>query len=111
MKTMRLFSLELRRLLQSRLTWLVIFLTVLSPVLGLVLYKPFAKAKASFPWSKRRESNPREPAWEAGAIPIGDSCVVIIILYSAVFCNRNAYPIKKFLKKIFALSPKDELSN
>ena len=40
MKTMRLFPLELRRLLQSRLTWLVIFLTGLSPVLGLVLYKP-----------------------------------------------------------------------
>ena len=40
MKTMRLFSLELGRLLQSRLTWLVILLTVISPVAGLVLYKP-----------------------------------------------------------------------
>lgn len=40
MKTLRLFPLELRRLLQSRLTWLIIFLTVLSPVAGLVLYKP-----------------------------------------------------------------------
>ena len=40
MKTMRLFPLELRRLLQSRLTWLILSLTVLSPVLGLVLYKP-----------------------------------------------------------------------
>ncbi len=40
MKTMRLFPLELRRLLQSRLTWLIIALTVLSPVAGLVLYKP-----------------------------------------------------------------------
>ena len=40
MKTMRLFPLELRRLLQSRLTWLIMALTVLSPVLGLVLYKP-----------------------------------------------------------------------
>ena len=39
MKTMRLFPLELRRLLQSRLTWLMMALTVLSPVLGLVLYK------------------------------------------------------------------------
>ena len=35
MKTMRLFPLELRRLLQSRLTWLMMALTVLSPVLGL----------------------------------------------------------------------------
>lgn len=40
MKTMRLFPLELRRLLQSRLTWLIMALTVLSPMLGLVLYKP-----------------------------------------------------------------------
>ena len=39
MKTMRLFPLELRRLLQSRLTWLMMALTVLSPVLGLALYK------------------------------------------------------------------------
>ena len=35
MKTMRLFPLELQRLLQSRLTWLIMALTVLSPVLGL----------------------------------------------------------------------------
>ena len=40
MKTVRLFPLELRRLLQSRLTWLIMALTLLSPVLGLVLYKP-----------------------------------------------------------------------
>ena len=39
MKTMRLFPLELGRLLRSRLTWLMMALTVLSPVLGLVLYK------------------------------------------------------------------------
>ena len=36
MKTIRLFPLELKRLLQSRLTWLMMALTVLSPVLGLV---------------------------------------------------------------------------
>ena len=42
MKTIRLFPLELRRLLQSRLTWLVMALTVLSPVMGLILYKPAA---------------------------------------------------------------------
>ena len=40
MKTMRLFPLELKRLLQSRLTWLVIGLTLVSPVMGLILYKP-----------------------------------------------------------------------
>ena len=40
MRMLRLFPLELRRLLQSRLTWLTMALTGLSPVLGLVLYKP-----------------------------------------------------------------------
>ena len=34
MKTMRLFPLELKRLLQSRLTWLMMALAVLSPALG-----------------------------------------------------------------------------
>lgn len=40
MKTIRLFPLELRRLLQSRLTWLMVLLTVVSPLAGLALYKP-----------------------------------------------------------------------
>ena len=40
MRTMRLFWLELRRLLQSRLTWLIVLLTVLSPMVGLTLYRP-----------------------------------------------------------------------
>ena len=39
MKTLKDFSLELSRLLQSRLTWLVLLLTVISPVAGLTLYK------------------------------------------------------------------------
>lgn len=40
MKTLKLYPLELVRLLQSRLTWLVMALVVFSPVVGLVLYKP-----------------------------------------------------------------------
>ena len=40
MKTLRLFPLELGRLLRSRLTWLVMLLTVLGPVVGLYLYQP-----------------------------------------------------------------------
>ena len=40
MRTMRLFWLELRRLLQSRLTWLIVLLTVLSPLVGQTLYRP-----------------------------------------------------------------------
>ena len=39
MKTLRLFPLELGRLLRSRLTWLVMLLTVLGPVVGLYLYQ------------------------------------------------------------------------
>ena len=40
MKTIRLLPLELGRLLQNRLTWLMILLTVISPAAGLFLYKP-----------------------------------------------------------------------
>ena len=40
MKTLKLFPLELGRLLQSHLTWLIVLLTVLSPAAGLVLYRP-----------------------------------------------------------------------
>ena len=40
MKTIRLFSPELGRLLRSRLTWLVILLTAVSPAAGLILYQP-----------------------------------------------------------------------
>ena len=39
MKTLRLFPLEFGRLLRSRLTWLVMLLTVLGPVVGLYLYQ------------------------------------------------------------------------
>ena len=40
MKTFRLFSLEWKRLLQERLTWLILLLSILSPLAGLTLYKP-----------------------------------------------------------------------
>ena len=40
MRTLKLFPLELGRLLRSRLTWLIVLLCVVSPTLGLVLYKP-----------------------------------------------------------------------
>src|SRR5699024_10238488 len=40
MKMWKLYPLELGRLLRSRLTWLMVALTLFSPVLGLALYKP-----------------------------------------------------------------------
>ena len=40
MKVLRLFPQEFARSLQSRLVWLVMALTILSPVVGLFLYKP-----------------------------------------------------------------------
>lgn len=42
MKTLRLLPLELGRILRSRLAWLVMALTVLSPLAGLTFYKPTA---------------------------------------------------------------------
>ena len=40
MRIFSLFWLEFRRLLHSPLTWLIMGLTVLSPVMGLFLYQP-----------------------------------------------------------------------
>lgn len=40
MRMLRIFSLELRRLMKSHLSCLVMLLTVLSPLTGLILYKP-----------------------------------------------------------------------
>ena len=67
MKTMRLFPLELGRLLQSRLTWLIVLLTVLSPVAGLILYKP---ATASTMLT-RYLANPAIAGGAAGSILFG----------------------------------------
>lgn len=40
MKIFSLLWLEFRRLLRSPLTWLIMGLTILSPVMGLFLYQP-----------------------------------------------------------------------
>src|SRR5699024_6597521 len=40
MKNLRLFPQEFGRLLRDRLAWLVMALTILSPAVGLFLYKP-----------------------------------------------------------------------
>lgn len=40
MKTLRLLSLETGRLLRDRLTWLIMLLSILSPLAGLTIYKP-----------------------------------------------------------------------
>ena len=39
-KNMRLFASELRRLLKSRPTWLIMLLVTVSPAAGLVWYRP-----------------------------------------------------------------------
>ena len=43
-------------------------------------------------WSERRESNPRESAWEADAIPLGDSRIspATVIYYSAFPKNMQS---------------------
>ena len=54
MKLLRLFPLELGRLLHSRMTWLIVLLTVISPAVGLVLYKPaIASTMLSNTWPIR----------------------------------------------------------
>ena len=40
MNSLRLFPLEIGRLLHSRLTWLVVLLTAIAPSAGLILYQP-----------------------------------------------------------------------
>ena len=47
MNRVRLFRLELRRLFRSRLTWLVMLLTLLSPAVGLYLYRPLYSTSAT----------------------------------------------------------------
>ena len=55
MKLLRLFPLELGRLLHSRMTWLIVLLTVISPAVGLVLYKP-AITWPIRPWPEGRRA-------------------------------------------------------
>lgn len=40
MRIFSLFWLEFRRLLRSPITWLIMGLTILSPIMGLFLYQP-----------------------------------------------------------------------
>ena len=64
MRTMRLFWLELKRLLQSRLTWLIVLLTVLSPMVGLTLYRP-ATASTMLTHVPGQSRHRRTAWWEA----------------------------------------------
>lgn len=41
-----------------------------------------------FLWSRKRESNPPESAWEADAIPLGDSCIKMIKLFASRFPGK-----------------------
>ena len=68
MKTLRLFPLELGRLLRSRLTWLVMLLTVLGPVVGLYLYQPAVSTMNSPVSGQPRDCRGhcrRDPVWPA----------------------------------------------
>ena len=67
MKMWKLYPLELGRLLRSRLTWLMIALTVLSPVLGLVLYRPAMASTMNTLYL----ANPAIAGGAAGAILFG----------------------------------------
>ncbi len=47
MSILRQFRLELTRLVQSRLTWLAILLTIISPIVGLTVYHPLLSVSES----------------------------------------------------------------
>ena len=67
MKMWKLYPLELGRLLRSRLTWLMVALTLFSPVLGLALYKP----ATSTTMLSMYLANPAMAGGVAGAILFG----------------------------------------
>lgn len=58
-------------------------------------------------WSRKRESNPPESAWEADAIPLGDSCKVIVIIPDKTpSVKHNDKKMKNFLfrtKSLFSV--------
>ena len=67
MRTLRLLPPELGRLLRSRLTWLMMALTILSPAAGLVLYKPAASTTMLSAYL----ANPALAGGAAGAVLFG----------------------------------------
>ena len=75
---------------------------------------PCRKARASSSsccdeWSRKRESNPPEPAWEAGAIPLGDSCIVCIIANFPLACQDKTRAFSKKIHASFGRSRKADL--
>ncbi len=63
--------------------------------------KKMTPQRASFSsWSRKRESNPPEPAWEAGAIPLGDSCIAVFYGYYSPknrICQGNFHGAAKII--------------
>ena len=50
-------------------------------------------------WSRRRESNPPKSAWEADAIPIGDTCI-----FTAKLIYHNLQKKKSIIAQLFKFS-------
>ena len=48
------------------------------------------RASSPFYWSRKRESNPPGSAWEADAIPLGDSCIFGCILFVSRFRGNGS---------------------
>ena len=78
MSTIRLFPMEVRRLLQSRLTWLIAGLVILAPALGLGLY---ALARRAF------RSDGRALRW---CNAVGLACTVLVLALTALLVAANA---------------------
>ena len=66
-----------------------------------------------FIWSRKRESNPPGSAWEADAIPLGDSCIFCCIVFVSRFHgNGSTFAQLRFASRArwLALAPaRDQL--
>ena len=59
-------------------------------------------------WSRRRESNPPGAAWEAAAIPLGDTCIFRRFFQRLFYYTRFLFNCQRFLSPFFhffTLSP------
>ena len=67
------------------------------------------RASSPFFWSRKRESNPPGSAWEADAIPLGDSCIFGCISFASRFHgNGSTFAQLRFASRArwLALAPR-----
>ncbi len=100
MKTLRLFPLELGRLLRSRLTWLVMLLTVLGPVAGLYLYQPAESTMNSL-----YLANPAIAGGIAGGILFGLLAIMLLTVLGPVAGLYLYQPAESTMNSLYLANP------